>query len=459
MIYSHELPAWQKIWNRETLHRRLNKHNGGYYYSKEILENIIPLVDTDRNWITICCEPYGMNHCIVFVHDNLHPEFYDWLRQYKDLILVCNWPEICEQVKHLGKVIYLPVSIDVGYVKQFLTPKTEDVAYVGRSLKLQEIDDYELPDGIDWLCDMPREELLSKMAQYKKIYAIDRVAQEAKVLGCKVLPYIKRFPDPDRYQVLDNRDAARILQEELDKMEKKQEGLHDIIYILKNDVDPDELRYSLRSVCKNFPYRKIWFYGGCPEGIYPDEYVEDIQSGENLWERSWNTLRKACNNSEITEDFWLFNDDFFIMHKVSGDMQPITNGSIYRQIRMIEKKYGQISSYTRRLRAAARRLSDDNLDRINYEVHVPILLNKYKVLHVMERYPDIYAAFRSMYGNYYCIGGTIQPDNKISDLDMSPTDDMPFLSTTDESFREGVIGAYIREKFKKKCKYEKEVTR
>ena len=59
---------------------------------------------------------------------------------------------------------------------------------------------------------------------------------------------------------------------------------HDIVYILKNNYTSDELTYSIRSVCKNFPYRKIWFYGGAPEGIMPDVFVEYQQSGNNKWE-------------------------------------------------------------------------------------------------------------------------------------------------------------------------------
>ena len=35
----------------------------------------------------------------------------------------------------------------------------------------------------------------------------------------------------------------------------------DIVYILKNGEISDEIIYSIRSVCKNFPYRKIWIYG------------------------------------------------------------------------------------------------------------------------------------------------------------------------------------------------------
>ena len=64
---------------------------------------------------------------------------------------------------------------------------------------------------------MPRERLLKKMAQYKKIYAVGRTAIEARALGCEILPYDPRFPDVDRWKVIDNLEAAKMLQEELDR--------------------------------------------------------------------------------------------------------------------------------------------------------------------------------------------------------------------------------------------------
>ncbi len=47
-------------------------------------------------------------------------------------------------------------------------------------------------------------------------------------------------------------------------------GNRDVVYILKNDIKSDELRYSLRSVCESFPCRNVVFIGGCPNDITPD---------------------------------------------------------------------------------------------------------------------------------------------------------------------------------------------
>ena len=65
---------------------------------------------------------------------------------------------------------------------------------------------------------------------------------------------------------------------------------HDIVYILRNDIDSDEIRYSLRSVEKYFPHGKVWFYGGKPAGIEPDEYVKVIQQGASKYAKVTNTL-------------------------------------------------------------------------------------------------------------------------------------------------------------------------
>ena len=49
MIIDHTHPDYVAKW--KTLGE--DKYNGAYYYSKEIVKNIIPNVKTDRNWITI----------------------------------------------------------------------------------------------------------------------------------------------------------------------------------------------------------------------------------------------------------------------------------------------------------------------------------------------------------------------------------------------------------------------
>lgn len=216
MIVDHNNRSWKRLQSAFGK----NKHNGALYYSKEICENIIPYVQTNRNWVTVNAKGCGCDHAVVFVHSNLITRTYDWLSRYNDLVLVCGVPETVDKVKHLGKAIYLPLSIDVDYVKQFAVPKEQrhGVAYVGREAKA-EYDGVRLPLGVDRLCGMPRHELLRRMAHYEAVYAVGRVAIEAKALGLEVLPYDPRYPDPDVWKVVDNKEAAKMLQTMLDEID------------------------------------------------------------------------------------------------------------------------------------------------------------------------------------------------------------------------------------------------
>ena len=212
MIFDHDHYKYREKWNMSGH----NKYNGAFYYSKEIVKNIIPRVKTDRNWITINIQGIGCDHSIVFIHNNLHPEHYDWLQRYNDLILVCGIPETCAKVAHLGNAIYLPLSIDVENVQSYIRPKTKGAAFVGRPAKRKGL---ILPDDIDYIEGLPRTRLLKAMAEYKDVYAVGRTAIEALALGCNVKAYDPRFPDPQRWKVLDNKDAAKILQEQIDAID------------------------------------------------------------------------------------------------------------------------------------------------------------------------------------------------------------------------------------------------
>lgn len=214
MIYSHTSKPYRAKWKLSGD----DKFNGAYYYSQELVANIIPNVETNRPWVTINAPSQCEDHSIVFIHNNIDTSLYDWMSIYDDLILVCGVESTCEKVAHLGKAIYLPLSIDVAEVEEHkVDKKTKKVAFVGRKMKRT----FNLPDGIDHLEGMPRELLLDEMAKYKKVFAVGRCALEAKVLGCEILPYDDRFPDPSVWEVLDNKEAAKILQSKLDEIDGK----------------------------------------------------------------------------------------------------------------------------------------------------------------------------------------------------------------------------------------------
>ena len=219
MVIDHTHKRYNARWRR----CGKNRFNGAYYYSKEIVKNIIPRVRTDRNWVTVNLPGVGCDHSIVFVHNNLHLDHYEWLKQYNDVILVCGRPETLEKVAHIARAIYLPLSIDVEEVKKHRVKKSErkGTAFVGRPSK-RRMSGVNLPSGIDIVEGLPREQMLDKMAHYETVYAVGRTAIEAKALGCKVAAYDDRYPKPSEWKILDNKAAAELLQGMLDKIDNVQ---------------------------------------------------------------------------------------------------------------------------------------------------------------------------------------------------------------------------------------------
>lgn len=220
MIIDHTHPEYEKIRNGIGNGR----YNGCWYYSREIVKNIIPNVKTNRDWNTVGRELDGMHDgMIVFLHDNSTPWHYEWLKKYKDLVLVCSSEYTRNSVIYSGHAIILPMSIDTEYVKKFrVKEKTKDTCFVGNEW-VRANTHTAIPDKVDFFSGMPREQLLKEVAKYKRAFAIDRCAQEVQVLGCELLP-IETSYRCDSFEVLDNRDAAKLLQKQLNEIDKEANG-------------------------------------------------------------------------------------------------------------------------------------------------------------------------------------------------------------------------------------------
>ena len=238
----------------------------------------------------------------------------------------------------------------------------------------------------------------------------------------------------------------------------RTKGNHDIVYFLKDWPTNEELRYSLRSVEQNWPYNKVWFCGGCPDGLSPDRFMRVSQEGVDKWNKVRNMIRKVCNNDQVTEEFWLFNDDFFVLKNfVETRFGTQYNGTLGAYIERIEKRLGGPDDYTSRLREAKKALEKAGLPTLNYEVHKPMLINRRKALEVLDKFPNT-PCFRSLYGNYYGAGIVNKHDMKIKILRYSKMPlvktEWDFVSTNDKSFAQGEVGEFIRDKFKEPSRFE-----
>jgi hypothetical protein len=179
----------------------------------------------------------------------------------------------------------------------------------------------------------------------------------------------------------------------------------DLVYIC-GPGDNEELRYSIRSAVKNLKFDNLWVVGGKPDW-YVGNYLEVIQN-KSKYANARNNLRAICNSSKISDSFILMNDDFYIMNKV--DNVPYMHGGLLADK---IKKYENLTGNTRYVLMLKRTLLSlsrrKNKDVLDYELHVPMVMEKEKLLAIVEL-PDLW---RSRYGNTFDVGGIEIDDVKV----------------------------------------------
>ena len=226
----------------------------------------------------------------------------------------------------------------------------------------------------------------------------------------------------------------------------------DIVYILKDEFNCEELRYSLRSVEKNFPHRFVWFVGGQPKGFHPDRAIQHKQVGSTKWDMIKNSMWKAVENEEVSDDFFLFNDDFFVMKKFEGEFVNYVDMTLAERIDELRRNvHPWLNPYGRTLFKAEQELISLGCPTMNYDVHLPMVFNKELFKASINKCSS--PQMRSVYGNLNAIPFVIHQDVKVYDMETIP-EAPDFLSTNEGVFEKGRVGAYIREQFPTPSRWE-----
>lgn len=224
----------------------------------------------------------------------------------------------------------------------------------------------------------------------------------------------------------------------------------DIVYILKDYVETDELRYSLRSIEANFPHRLVWFVGGCPQGYKPDRFVKHTQRGFTKWEKIRSSMYEVIEQPNLTDEFFLFNDDFFVMKPFEGEFVNYVDRTLNDRINEF-KAENNMNRYAYTLVAARNELLEKGFSTMNFEVHMPMLFKKAEAYEAIKKCPS--PQMRSIYGNVTGCKYIQHKDVKVHRTDFVPQD-ADFLSTSDRAFLYGQVGGYIRQTFDKRSRYE-----
>ena len=225
----------------------------------------------------------------------------------------------------------------------------------------------------------------------------------------------------------------------------------DIVYFVKDGVKNEELRYSLRSVDLNMPHKRVWIFGGCPLNIMPDVRVKVAQTGKTKWDKVRNMYRMVCENKEVTDNFIMFHDDFFVMQP-TDHLTPLYRCTLDEHIKLLEPS--KPTPYSRLLRGCRDAIKGDVA--LSYELHTPFIFNKKNLLNVLNTFPNLHA-LRTMYGNLYYAGQSdkhrdvkifnIHPDFDYKNSQFLSTDD-PVININNDIWR------WLQKQFIKKSSFE-----
>ncbi|MEW2066639.1 hypothetical protein [Streptomyces sp. NPDC007346] len=226
-----------------------------------------------------------------------------------------------------------------------------------------------------------------------------------------------------------------------------------VIPVREGDRNP-ELRYALRAIAANVPHRQVWIAGHIPPWVVGVGHIPTRQTATK-YENSRANWKAAVDHDGVADDFLIFNDDFFAMRKVQR-VPPMHRG-LLADVEQHFLRRVRAGRYLMGMRQTAGLLADLGIERpLSYELHMPMLLNKARYLEVWEianrvRYPHS----RTLYGNYWQIGGSRVADPKVLTRGSAYPRGLSWLSTMPDSFEHGQVGAYIRSQFPAASPYER----
>lgn len=235
-------------------------------------------------------------------------------------------------------------------------------------------------------------------------------------------------------------------------------GGMDIVYILgKGSMwRNNELRYSLRSL-KNLPHRRVYIVGYLPKFIRTDRVIhipaEDPTSSKLL--NSLHKHRIACDTKEISEDFILMNDDFYVMKPVD-EIPRWHKDTIEKTLTEHPTKAGY---YYQALVLTEAFLKSNGVKKpLDYSVHYPVVFNKEKlskVLDFCQKLSPNGLLIRTIYGNEYWRKTEQHKDVKVShERNLEEMEKEPFVSITDNLTLKTGFRFWIDRKFPVASQYE-----
>lgn len=238
----------------------------------------------------------------------------------------------------------------------------------------------------------------------------------------------------------------------------------DLVYTYKH-TGTDELRYSLRSVCANADglFGQVWIVGDLPDWAVGVRHLDARASQGDRYEDVRAKVAAVVKQPELSQTFLLMNDDFYLCRPVT-EWAAFHMGSTWALLRRLARNADPHRKWQRTIRATAEWMQQQGHgDVLARQGHRPSLWDKTRLDQALSRYPkgrplDV----RGLYDMAGAGGVGVKVANSKVSLDAQFPDKVaqlevcPWLSSSDLSWRDGLVGKYVRDLFPEPCRYERE---
>lgn len=235
----------------------------------------------------------------------------------------------------------------------------------------------------------------------------------------------------------------------------------DVVIPVRHGDQNEELRYALRSIAAFLPHRHVWIVGHRPSWV-TNAYGIHLPQNGTKHQNSLSNLLAACRDEAVSEEFVLWNDDFFLLEPLPAGVPALHRGPARDFLATYAGR--RRSQYVMGLEATIEILEKlGHLDPLSYELHVPMPMTKSGVLtaHKMATaggMPETLALqIRTLSGNLFpCRLPKRAEDVKIfvPGQPWAPGQS-PFVSTMDGTWNRHPAGKYVRRLLRELGPYER----
>lgn len=223
----------------------------------------------------------------------------------------------------------------------------------------------------------------------------------------------------------------------------------------------DDLRHSMRSVAKNAPtITEAWVVGDVPTWVHGARAIS-LEPKPEKFANARASVTAFVNHPEAPEQFYLCNDDHYVIEHVTGPLPACHLGktSDYLDHLLGNGNRSTGNTATKALiQTAAWVKGKTGADPLAYYAHTPLLFDTATYRDLLAQYPANQRLEPFMFYPLAGIGdeGSDVGNAKAKDdaeLARVLNQDMPYLSGNDATWN-GCVGQYVRGMFGEACRWE-----